>query len=366
VHHLGLAGIEQHAREWDALAQASRFSPTADATWMRCFWSAFGDDDRALQIKLLYAGDRLAAVVPVRRTGRLLRTCRSVVNAHAPYWTFALDEQCTEAPGQILDHLLASNDVLVFGPMHCDDRLWDALVSAASARRYAYAREDCDGDLFIDVQSSPDKMLESIPAKMRRETGRKMRQLERLGHLRYEAVTGGSGLMDTLEACLDLELKGWKGVRGTPIRSDPRTYQFYTELCKETAWRNRFALYLLWLDGKLIAYEYSLRAQAKIDMLKPSYDPELSRFSPGNVLRYKVLVDEAEKGEIQTYHLGRPAEWKYQWARQVRPLARLRIYGPSFKSQFGYLTGPALRQSLKRSSGLRRTVGWARRRGWMR
>jgi CelD/BcsL family acetyltransferase involved in cellulose biosynthesis len=153
-----------------------------------------------------------------------------------------------------------------------------------------------------------------------------------------------------------LEAKGWKGKSGSAIILQRGVHQFYTDLSRSSAEQGRFALYLLKLNGAVIAYEYSLRAQGKIDMLKPSFDPDLSRYSPGNVLRMMILRAEVEKGQIKSYHLGRPSPWKTLWTRRTNALCRLRVFAPRLKARLAYRFGPWTRLMLKRSAVLRGIV----------
>ncbi len=359
----GIAAIERCAPAWDELAHNNSMSPTADALWMRCFWCAFGDVDESLVLHSAYQRDALVAVLPLRRTGNLLRKWSSISNVHTPYSMFAIDEGGPEVATQIVDHLLASADLFELERMRCNDPLYTALIEAARWHRLPIAEDVQGGDHVIELFAPWDRFLLSLPPKMRRETARKMRQLERVGRVEFELIASEPELTPALEACFELETRGWKGGGGSPIKDDPRTLYFYTELARALAAAGRFALYMLKLDGAIIAYEYCLRAQGKIDQLKPSFDPNYSKYSPGNVLRYRILEKEICDGEISSYHLGTPAGWKYHWTKRVDSLVRLRIYGRGVRSRLGYYTGPQLRGALKKSATLRAAVGWVRRRG---
>ncbi|MHC4294688.1 MAG: GNAT family N-acetyltransferase, partial [Planctomycetota bacterium] len=147
---------------------------------------------------------------------------------------------------------------------------------------------------------------------------------------------------------------------GSPIIAGTSTRRFYTELAREAAKAQRLAIYTLRVDGELIAFDYCLRGQGKIDVLKESYHPEWSRYSPGNVLRYLLFRHEVERGEVSSYHLGNPSKWKMEWATRVEPLVRLRIYRRGVRGMAGYHCGPRLRATLKKSAALRGAVRWTR------
>ena len=348
------------AQAWDALAHAGSLSPTADAIWYRSALTAFGELRDELAIHCLYDRGELAAVVPLRRSGRLVLSWASVFNVHWPFWTMAIDRSRGGAICEVLDHLLEGAICIELILAHSQEFPCQALIAAAKSRGCAVALDGDDGDLYIPLSSDPERTWSAIPSKMRRETRRKARQLEQRGALEYERVAGGPHLQDELEECFRLERLGWKGKTGSPIAADPQTHRFYSMLACESAAAGRFALDLLRLDGRMIAYEISIRGQGRIDMLKPSFDPAYARYSPGNVLRLKILACESELGEVHTYHLGRPSEWKRHWVRNTRPLCRVRIYRPGWLGFGAYLVGPWVRGTAKHVSeslGLRQRAG---------
>jgi CelD/BcsL family acetyltransferase involved in cellulose biosynthesis len=348
----GFAAIERLAEDWNRGAHSGTLSPTADAIWMRAFWQAFSDRKDTLVLHALYQGEQLLAVVPVRPCGRWVRAWYSIRNPESPYWMFWMDESRPELGVAVLDHLLEAADYIDFGPLHEHGPLLSALTAAAADLKYRVVIEPRGADAFVSLQGDWEAARTRLSRNQQQQASRKMRQLQQLGNLTYEVVRGGSGFQGLLEECFELETKGWKGVEGAPMKSDPRTYTFYKELALNSAAAGRFALYLLRLDGRLIAFEYCLRAQGKIDMLKLSFDPEYAKYSPGNVLRLMLLQDEADRGEVRSYHMGRPSEWKERWATDIAPLVQLRVYGHRLSSSLAYLGGPVLKQTVKSVPGV--------------
>lgn len=360
----GLPAIEELAGEWNRLAHSNDHCAWSDANWMRCYWRAFGSAGDELVVHALYKDGTLFAVAPLLRSGGVLAGWRSVGNVHTCYWVVALDEsRLPELAGSVLDHLLAGTDVLDVKPVHSKGPVAEALISEAKSRRLKVAVEEYTGDVLLDVPTSWADCRAALGKNLRGDTGRKLRRLEKLGHLEFERWKGGPSLDAVLAECYRVESLGWKAETGSPILQNPETTMFYTELARSAALEGRLAIYTLRLDSKLIAFEYCLRAQGAIEMLKLSFDPSLSAYSPGNVLRYLLLEQEANEGAISSYHLGRPADasgWKLRWASRVEPLCRLRIYGGGLKPSLAYALGPGLRGTLKKSVALRRAVRWAR------
>src|SRR5258708_3821740 len=113
----GPAAMEALAPAWDDLVRAQGLPFISGALWMRCFWDAFGDGNQALKILAAYENGSLVAIVPLRRTGRMLRIWSPVSNFHTPYVAFACERLPSRAGEAILDGFLGSSEVLDLGPV---------------------------------------------------------------------------------------------------------------------------------------------------------------------------------------------------------------------------------------------------------
>jgi CelD/BcsL family acetyltransferase involved in cellulose biosynthesis len=347
----GLEEAEQLAGPWNALAERERLTPTGDATWMSCFWSAFGEHDRDLHVHALYEGDALRAAVPLRRHGGLGSRWLPVANAHTPRWLFAFDGSRPEAAGEILRHLLDSAAGVDLGPIPPAHPAIPALRDAARAQGRLVSEEARGGDAVVELRGTWEEFRQTFRRNLRINTEKHTRALESRGALAYE-VAAPSHLSRELEECFELETRGWKGERGAPVIADARTAVFYRDLAMRSAEASRFALYLLKLDGRIIAFEFGIRAHGQLDQLKCSFDPEWHSMSPGNILRFFMLRDEIAKGEVRSYHMGRPSDWKLRWASRVDPLVRLRVYRRGLWGGAQYLAGPVLRRLVKGNPAL--------------
>lgn len=332
---------------WSALTRGQ--SPLADAAWIESFADAFAP--RAVVVHELYRGDTLVAAVPVMTSGKLARACTSLDNEHHPYWIVSgtLDDAAADA---LLEQLLAGADYVFLRRLPVESAACTALRAAAARRSLpvAFIETAGSGDARMRLAGTWDELRGTLPKNFQRDLPRKRRQLEKLGALSYRVIAEpGAALAAALAACFDVETRGWKGASGSPIARDPQTLAFYSQLAQRLAATGRFALYLLHLDDKLVAYEYSLRGGGHIEMLKLSFDPAFEKQSPGQVLRMILLEDELARGEVRYYHLGRPSEWKLRWAHEVAPLCTLRIYADTWRGRAAHLAGPVLAARVKSS-----------------
>jgi CelD/BcsL family acetyltransferase involved in cellulose biosynthesis len=322
---------------------------------MRCFWDAFGDCAGNLTLLAARQDDRVVAILPLMRADRLLRRWASVSNFHSPSLVFASERLPAGAASVILERLLSSADVVDLGPVRADADFCAALQDGARARRLPAVLDAVESDAVIELHGPWEAFRRSLSRNLENTTARHHRQLQRLGELAFEEVTGGERLPAALEECFRLEAAGWKAERGSPILARQDTLRFYSELARRAAHAGILVLYVLRLGGRPVAFEYCLRAGRRIDMLKISYAPDLARYSPGNVLRYLILKSEIERGRITIYHMGRSSDWKLRWANRVEPLVRLRIYGRGPRARLASWAA-RLRVALKRNRPLRAAV----------
>jgi CelD/BcsL family acetyltransferase involved in cellulose biosynthesis len=351
--------IEALAPEWDDLVRALGLPFVSGATWLRCFWESFGSPDQGLAVLTAREDDRLVAILPLVRTGRWLRKWLPVANFHSPSLAFAAERPPECAAAAVLDLLVERADVVDLGPVQAGDEFCRTLLEAARLRRLPVVEDSADSDAVIELSGPWEAFRRSLSRNLESSTARHYRQLQRLGKLDFEEVTEADRLPAVLEECFRLEAAGWKADHGSPILARQETLRFYTELAHRSAAAGVLAIYVLRLDGKLIAFEYCLRAGRRIDMLKISYAPELGRYSPGNVLRYLILKTEIERGAIAIYHMGRSSEWKLRWANRVDPLVRLRIYRAGARARCACWSA-RLRVLLKQCRPVRTAVRWTR------
>lgn len=346
----GREALRTLAPEWDALAHRGPRGTVADSLWTAAWCEGFLGAGEEIEVHALRdpAGGELLAVLPLRLERGLALRRRPLVNAHHPFWSCALSEQHPESLRSLLAHLLqtrADADLVELPRLHRAGFACERLLDAAESLGLRYQVVPDGGDTFLRLGPWRE-LLPRLPANVRKHVPRKLRRLRERGEVELVVTMGGETLERELEECFALEAKGWKGASGSPIGSRPETLRFYTSLARRTAAAGRFALYLLKLDGRIIAFEYCLRGGGRIDMLKLSYDPEHAQLSPGLILRTLLLEREAGLGEIASYHMGLPSEWKLEWASGVHPLCALRIYGPTLKA-LALGAGPTIASSLK-------------------
>jgi CelD/BcsL family acetyltransferase involved in cellulose biosynthesis len=345
------AGLAPWAGAIDALVQRERLPALASWAWLSSFWEGFFAGMREVSLHLCHRDGQVLAAIPVRRSGRLVRKVIGLENEHFVYWSTAVDSSYPQLGALLLDRLLAGAECFELRRLPLDGPLCQQLEEAARRQGLPVVlHPNAEGEVAIPLQS-PFAAFEKTISKNLRRDGRLVSKLEALGAVTFEVVEGEPRLTPELAACFELEAMGWKGASGSPVVADPQTHHFYRTLAQRAAATGRLRLFLLKLDGRLIAFEYDLCGGGRVECLKIGYDESLARFSPGTILRMMLLKRVIERGEATSYHLGRESAWKRRWVKDVDRIGTLQIFAGTRRGRVAHVGGPLLRRVLKRLPG---------------
>lgn len=315
--------MEPLVAEWERLAQQTKAEPFLWPGWIGAWWRAFGAG--RLQILTVYGNGRLTGLLPLRRfRGGLY----SPTNPHTPLFGFlAADETAVKQ----LVHALFSEKPrrihLSFLP-HPDVGV-SMVHAAANATHYRVLMESDEVAPYVATDRAWEAYESGLRRKFRSELRRRRRRLEEEGQLTLEVRDGKERLDELLEEGFRVEGSGWKGSYGTSINSYPATRRFYTEVARWAAERDWLRLAFLRLDGRAIAFDYSLEYNKIHYLLKTGFDPTYGKFAPGMIIRHLMLA-RAFSSEIATYDfLGITGAWKREWTSAQQERVFLHMFAPT-------------------------------------
>ncbi len=327
--------------EWRELMARSRARFMAGPTWQRAYAEAFGTNP---EVRALYSGSKLAAVGVFESSGH---TRSFAENLHFPVCDVAIDWSIPDIADALIDAWTDGAPELCLSRLPITERFARTLEWHAERRVPHVVTTAQHGDASISLRGGVAGIERRLSPMTRRDARTKEKRLTALGNVSFEALGVDAPVSDaSLQEAFELEASGWKGREGSPISADPITKRFYESLFRYGAAHHEMALYVIKLDGRIVAFDLDTRNNGRIDLLKTGYDESLSKASPGNVLRWHILESEAQRGEIDTYHLGRPSDWKMRWATKVSDVGSLQLYSGA-RGRAIYLTTVAARTWVK-------------------
>lgn len=353
-----LSDLWQLHEQWDRLA-ALAANPFLTVAWLYAWGMAFPDEDPFIATLEEANGKLLAGACLVSpHRGQLA----AAVNAHTTHWdAVAADDDSRRLFWQEIGrlrqprvdlHRLAATGVEADGPR-----------SALRAAGYRLVAQDLPGSPTLDLPSSFEELMRSVSRNLRSQVGRRRRALEQEGELMLRETRGGGSLERDLEAFFRVEASGWKQLSRTAILADPPAEALYRGFVEAAARDGWLRLYLLELDGEVIAADLGCAIAGHGYLIKTGFDERYSRLSPGLVLRAEALRASIDEGLSVYDFLGGPDPYKLRWANGSRPHVTIRAFrGPRGAAPYAWwaVVRPTLTAVREHGRVLRRRYGRAR------
>lgn len=329
----GLEVIDRIADEWrDLCARTANDQPFYRPEWIRAHIRAFESqptvvlitvrvDGRPCLLLPLIEGRKIFSGVPVR----MLRT---PVNAHGGRFDAVKvnnphADAAIAAAWDTLKHLHGW-DVLEFRDIPAGSAV-DQLLGEAQEGRHRIVAVPERPNPYVAVPSSPG-LLELLPpnSRLRTKLRQSRRELSQRGTLTFSRVTAAD--RHALDRFYALEASGWKGKEGSAIACSPQTRQFYDEIAESAARFGYFSLYMLELNGQLLAAHFSLTSGNRCYSPKVAFDEKFKRFAPGHLIVAEILKDCVARGISGFDITGPDDEWKMKWTNETRPVNHYYVF----------------------------------------
>jgi len=368
----GVETVERLADEWRELCErATDDEPFYRPEWMRAHLRAFTRDARVSLIAVRLDG-RLHLVLPlVEEKGTVggvpVRKLRAPVNAHGGRF----DALRTAAPQgdaaiRVAWQFLKERegwDLLEFRNTPQGSTVSE-LAAIAAANGFHTMQVPERPSPYVPVSDDPALLSRMPPnAKLRSQLRQARRRLAEQGPLIFRRVATAD--REALQRFYRLEASGWKGKEGSAILCHEATKNFYDEMADSAARFGYFSLYMLELNGQLLAGHYSFTHRGRCYSPKVAYDENFSQFAPGHLVMQEILRDCAARG-IRDFDITGPNDdWKMKWTSETRALNHHFIFKGVMGSTahtFRYRLLPAVRRILRgrRTANVMRGLGRSR------
>lgn len=340
------------APAWEQLAERTGAVPFLRPGWIAAWWRAFGRG--TLQPLTVHRAGELIAVLPLAcRRGAL----SSPSNDHTPLFGAVLARP--EAAAALADAMLASRPPrLRLGYVSAGGADGEAALAAAQAARYRTLTRTLWRSPYLEI----DGDLSAYEAARRnalRDLRRRRRRMADEGTVSVEVSDGSARLDGLLLEAFDIEAEGWKGARGTAIRSRAETRRFYSEVAAWAADRGWLRLLFLRLDGRPLAFYLSLEHDGVGYLLKGGFAPDFARFAPGQQLLHEFIRRAFAIG-LRRIEFGGAAEpYKLVWTDTTWGRDEIRAFAPGARGRLGWVAEGRI-VPLARQAGLTRAIGIAR------
>jgi CelD/BcsL family acetyltransferase involved in cellulose biosynthesis len=342
------AELQPYRDAWASLlAGRSESDVASTCPWIQSWYEAFAADGEVAAWLFLRDGS-LSGVAPLvcRPAARRIE---SAANLHSVYWDLISrePEQLLEAVCDGLRERQREWDVVRFLRVPAESPLARSGPEVFARRGFRLRRVRIGQNAVLGTDGDW-KAWTAAHKSLTRDTRLKQRRLEKLGRVEFTTHGSREHLDDELTRFFEIEAAAWKGDAGSAIQCSEELLRFYSRLSERTADERWLALRFLEVDGRAIASQYWLAVGGTAYLIKLGYDPEYSRYSPGNLLLYDTLKGWFSDPEIDRVDWGPtgPRSWKERWGGEARPVYEVSLHARSLRGRalFG---GWRLRDALR-------------------
>ena len=304
--------------QWDALVTAMRRpSPFLLHGWVLEWWRHHSGRGR-LTVHVAHEGDRLTGALPLfveRRRG--LRIARFlgedaaaladvlVAEGADPSTADRLVEQAARAGADFAD---------LFG-LPEDSRL---AAAAGPGQLRLIARSEAP---VMDLEAGWEACYRAKTSSKRRNLhGRRRRQLGELGAVTFEVARDLEQLAPALEEAFRLHEARWRDRPEASGFATPAGQEFHRAALAALAPLGVARIGLLRVGGRAVACNYFFLLGGRMYFHELAFDPELARFSPGQIATLDSIEAAAAEGAKRVEFLGGAERYKLELCDRLEPL----------------------------------------------
>ncbi len=318
----------------EVASQSGRTTPFMSHDWVSCCWQAAAPDETPELLLLEDMGGPVALIPLLHRRGRIRGLpVRSLVFLECPDTPFVdllVATDVRPVVRAVVKHLEARSDWDLFRlpKLPTASPTLKALEIELSGR-LQWRHAGASASPYLAINGTWEAFYGARSQRFKKTARNIHNRLERLGAVAIEehrAVDPDGPLF--LET-IDLTTRSWKARRGVAIATMPRMRTFFAELTRLATARGWLALWLLRLDGRVIAMEYQLQANGIVHALRADYDLAYGAASPGSVLNFAIAKSLFEHGGVHEYDMGPGLnEYKLRWATSCHDATDVEVYAP--------------------------------------
>jgi CelD/BcsL family acetyltransferase involved in cellulose biosynthesis len=311
------------AESWGALADRMAAPPALYPGYVASWVAAYSAPER-LRVVTVWRGDRLAAVLPLV----LDRSHRSTVAMRDVEEAGLVSDGPASALAAVRGAFAMGVGRVLLRPVVAGGATHVAFAAAAEDAGGATLARVVDEQPVVDVAGPWEPYWRSLSRNTRSDVARRRRRLAEAGEVTIEVLDGSVGLEAALETAMLIEASGWKGRAGTALASRPDEERFHRLLAIWAARRGWFRLTFLRLDGRPIAFHFSLQAHGIVYPLKIGFAEDMAPHSPGTILMAAEIERAFAEGLSRFDFAGSAADYKNRWSTGSRVLIELSAFPP--------------------------------------
>jgi CelD/BcsL family acetyltransferase involved in cellulose biosynthesis len=179
---------------------------------------------------------------------------------------------------------------------------------------------------FIETNGQYETFLQTTSPKFRKQLRNKINRLSQQGKVEILVFDNVGENGRHLEDAMSASSRSWKHRGKTSMTGTPERESFFRKLsciAQEQGW---LRLWILRLDGRVIAMEYHLEFRGITHAMRGDFDEAYEHLSPGSVLE-AAIIEHCFSHALKEYDFcGLPYGYKVRWSRRLHERRNILFY----------------------------------------
>jgi hypothetical protein len=239
---------------------------------------------------------------------------------------------------EVLMHLFehASQwDVLLFNNLPTTSPNHEALLKILAEEGKQWHLGPTFNSPYLIPSSTWSDYLASRSTRTRKSLRNIQNSMQKAGEVSVKNIRSWEEFQQVRADIYSVAQQSWTGTCGDSLAT-PVNEAFFDDLACSAAAKGWLSVWTLSLNGRMIAFEFHLKACAKEHAMRGSYLPGFAHLSPGTYLEMQILKHVFEEPEkVQKYDFGGCFDsYKRKWTDVATPHCELAIFNDRIYSRF--------------------------------
>lgn len=317
---------------WEALCDdlGDSVSAFSSFAWHETWWRHYSAEAK-LNVIAMWEDDKLVGIAPlmIRRVtihGLPSTAVCFIGNNQSPHYDFIVlpsfrELFLREVLRILYNRITMTNwDVIVFNKLPVTSVNYSILVKTLDEAGVKWRQEQPMDSPYLIPSGSWMNFLARLSTKTRKTLRNIQNSIHKAGEVSVKNIRTWDEFLQVKDDVYFVAKQSWTEKIGDSLAS-PKNEAFFNDLAQFTAAKGWLSLWTLYLNGKMIAIEFHVRAYDKEHAMRGHYLPEFAALSPGTFLELNIIKNAFEETDkVQKYDFcGNADTYKRRWTADSVP-----------------------------------------------
>lgn len=292
--------LEKLEKSWDLLCEAVNATATifSSFTWYKNWWLFYGERAR-LFLFTMWDGDKLVGIAPLMRNKSSLhklpvKMLCFIQNNQSLHNDFIVLQEFREVFIKSMLHSIFERsqlwDVAYFRNIPVESKNYQTFAALLDIeqKRWEQKSTPFDSPFLVTQGENWNQYFATRSRLTRKNLNHITNKIHKAGCASVKNITTLEEFLACKEELFEVAQNSWAEKAGDSIGS-LRNREFFTSLAADAAEKGCLSIWTLYLDEKMIALEFHLKAYGREHALRGHYHSDFAELSPGTYLEMMIL-----------------------------------------------------------------------------